>query len=372
MDFYYDLAGPEDDLALRRLIAETPMPGDLTSSFEREPGYFLGCSTMGHFCQVIVARCEETGEVAGMLCRACTPRFVNGRVEEVGYLTQLRVAQKYQGRHLLRGGKPFFMQCHADGRVRGYFLVAAAGNPAAHAAFMGRESEGFPTLRPLDSIATLGIIVGRQRRQSLPAGVSLEPGHPDVLSDVVAFLQREGARKQLFPCYREEDFISSGLTRDAHLEDMAVAWRDGQIVGTAGLWDQSAYKQTVIRGYHGSLRWLRPLYNIALRGMGAQPLPQPGERLNFAWVSFICVADDDAEVFDALLHRIYNRAVERGYAYLMLGFSERDALLAVARRFRHITYRSRIYVFDLDPAGPAAGFAASLDNRPCYVEVAQL
>lgn len=372
MRFTYDLATADDDLALRRLIAETPMAGNLTSTFEREPGYLLGCATMGDFCQVLVARCEATGEVAGMLCRAAAPRFVNGRVERVGYLTQLRVAGKYRGHHLLRDGRAFFVQRHADGQARGYFMAVAADNPEAHAAFIGREAEGFPAMRPLDDVYTLGIIVGRPKREADPAGVDIGPVSPDTLAEMVAYLRREGAARQLFPSIEVDDFQSTGLTRDLCLEDFLLARRAGQIVGTAALWDQVGFKQTVIRGYHGSLRVARPLINVALRGLGAQALPAPGERLNFAWVSFVSAANDDPAVCQALLHRLYNLAAARRYAFLMLGFSERDPLLAVARRFRHIPYHSRIYAFDFDAGGTGTGWAASLDNRVVHIEVAQL
>ncbi len=47
MEFSFELARPADDLALRKLLAETPMPGRITVSFERQPNYFMGCSIMG-------------------------------------------------------------------------------------------------------------------------------------------------------------------------------------------------------------------------------------------------------------------------------------------------------------------------------------
>src|SRR5688500_16082267 len=110
MTFHFDLATPDDDPAIRRLLATNPVPGHITLSYEREPDYFAGCGTMGHFWQVLVAREEETGRVVGLACRATRPLFVNGQVEEVGYLSQLRVDNAYRGRWLVAKG---FHKMHA-------------------------------------------------------------------------------------------------------------------------------------------------------------------------------------------------------------------------------------------------------------------
>jgi hypothetical protein len=56
-----------------------------------------------------------------------------------------------------------------------------------------------------------------------------------------------------------------------------------------------------------------------------------------------------------------------GKAYLMLGLADNDPLLAVVRRWLHVTYRSDLY------AGAAsAELLPRLDGRVPYVEIATL
>ena len=99
MNLQIDLAGPNDDAAIRRLLATNAMPGRITVTYEREPNYFAGCQTIGSGCQVLVARAED--QIAGVACRATRPMFVNGRVMKIGYLGQLRVAERFRGRWLV-------------------------------------------------------------------------------------------------------------------------------------------------------------------------------------------------------------------------------------------------------------------------------
>jgi hypothetical protein len=62
-------------------------------------------------------------------------------------------------------------------------------------------------------------------------------------------------------------------------------------------------------------------------------------------------------------------AAERGYAYLMLGLTENDPLLPVAKKFPHIAYHSSLYTACWADAGD---FYEQLDGRVPYIEIAAL
>ena len=128
------------------------------------------------------------------------------------------------------------------------------------------------------------------------------------------------------------------------IRDLVMARREDRIVGVLGLWDQSGYKQTVVQSYADPLRRARPLYNLAARLTGIQPLPGKGQHIRSAYASFVCVEHDDPGIFAALLREVTRLAATRGYAYLMLGLAERDPLLPTARGYPHIAYHSTLYV----------------------------
>jgi hypothetical protein len=369
MDFEFELARPEDDPALRRLLANTPMPGRLTVAFEREPDYFLGCGTMGRSWQIVVARLKSTGEIVGVLCRGVRPHFINGRPVNIGYIGQIRIAEKYRGLWLLQRGLRFFRQLHADGQAPGYWGVISDENAVARGVLVERSRKNFPVARQLARLHTLGIIL-RRPLQGLPFAGTIEPGSVETLPEIVAFLRQEGARRQLYPAYDEQDFTGSPATLGFDLRDFRVARQDGVIRGVIGLWDQAGYKQSVVRGFDRSLQLVRPFYNLGARLAGAAPLPGIGEHIHSAYASFICVANDDRPVFAALLRAVCNLAAERRYAYLMLGLAELDPLLPEGLRYAHISYFSRLYVgYWPEEAGE---FFERLDGRTPYIEIAML
>jgi len=345
----FSVATPGDDAALRALLANSAMPGRIRIRLEREPDYFAGCAAMGPFTQVLVAR--DSGRVVGLACRAVRPMYINGIREDVGYLGQLRVDPSYQGRSLVARGFAMLRELHADGRARGYVTTIVSGNAQAEGVLVGKRRPSMPRYRLLDSLFTLAI--GVKRRAGSPAGPIFDAGPAG--EPVLRFLAAHGPRRQLFPLFDDPPGV-----------DFVSVQRDGEIVGVAGLWDQSAYKQTVIDAYDRLLATARPFYNLVTRG---PRLPRPGSALRTAYGSFFCAKDDDPSIARELIAQLLQLAAERRLDHLLLGFSSRDPLLAAARAFRPIEYRSDIYTVAWDDGDD---FHDRLDSRPARLELATL
>lgn len=378
MSFTFDLATPDDDAALRQLLADNPMPGHIRISYQRAPNYFAGCGTMGHSWQIIVGRQQPTGEVTGLACRATRPLFVNGKEQQIGYLGQLRIDKDFRGRWILPRAFRYLYTLHNDGHVPAYLSTIIEDNRIAQGLLVEKPRRHYPAFREVVPLHTVAILLRRAWCPLAHISKHLKPaptlvisrGSEAILSDIVAFMRQDGKRKQFFPAYRETDFASdSPLTRDFRVEDFVIAKKDGKIVGIMGLWDQSAYKQSVVEGYSRGLKRLRSLINTFTVLIRAQPLPAPNEPIRFAYASFICIADNNPVIFRLLLHHLYHIASQRGYAFLMVGLAATDPLLAVAQRYLHLTYHSRLYTVCWQDG---ADFHQKLDGRIPYIELAAL
>src|SRR5437867_1123160 len=115
----FDLATPDDDAGLRALLRDNPMPGAISLTFEREPCYFRAANIEGDFHQTLVARAKGDGPIVGMVSRSARRMFVNGCVQPVGYMNQMRIAPAYgRGMYLARGvsqAYAVFRMLHDDG-----------------------------------------------------------------------------------------------------------------------------------------------------------------------------------------------------------------------------------------------------------------
>jgi hypothetical protein len=366
--YSFDLARPADDPAIGRLLRTNPVPGQMALTYEREPDYFLGSSVMGPLSQTLAAR-DESGQVVGLATRSVRPRFVNGSPQRVGYIGQLRVDPAHRGRWLLPQGFRLFHRLHQQDldRPTGYITTIIDGNREAEGLLVEKARRHYPAYRAVDRLLTLALIL--RRPKLVPTqGWQIRNAATVDLADLCAFWQTQAARRQFYPLLTPDD-VTGPHCRGLDLADVAVAVRRGQIVGTLALWDQSGYKQTVVRDYRADLRRIKPLYNLGMGILGGQPLTQIGQPIHAAYAAFAAVADDDPALFRSLLTWVYNRAVERGFAFLTLGLTARDPLLPAARVWLHIPYTSALYTVTW-PGDES--WHDRLDGRPGYVELATL
>src|SRR5262245_12807104 len=207
--YRFDLATPADDGDLRRVLAETPMPGWVSVAFRREPSYFAAAVVDGRFRQVGVARDCADGRVVGLGSRSVAPRYVNGRPEPVGYLSGLRLLEAHRNRGLAARGYTYFKKLHEDGRARLYLTTIAEDNLAARALLTSRRA-GLPPYHPAGRFLTAAIPLTRRAAPRPPAGVEVRPAESEDLPEVLSFLREAGPARQFFPCYEAGDFFTPG------------------------------------------------------------------------------------------------------------------------------------------------------------------
>ena len=160
------------------------------------------------------------------------------------------------------------------------------------------------------------------------------------------------------------------MLRGLELERLLLAERDGRLVGMIGGWDQHAFRQQVIHGYSGWLRWVRPFYNLASRLRGSSGLPAAGQQLRTLFAARYRSLGTMMRRFSATCWpRCRARSSGGPWSHLLLGLHERDPLLAVARRFQTACYTSLLFLVCW-PDGDAARLA--LDARPDYLELGSL
>jgi hypothetical protein len=364
MGIHIGLATPADDAHIRGLLRREPVPGRIAISYEREPDFSRGCDATGENATVLVARDLDTGVMAGVACRSEREVYVNAAPTRLGYLGQLRIDRRYRGRWLVSRGFSMLKQLHDRDPLPGYLAAVTVDNREAEGILVRKGRKVFPAFHPVASYCTLALPV---RRASSVSGVASATA--DDIPEMVRFLQTSGSRRQFFPVWSEARLISLTTRLGLRIEDVQIARRSGRIAGLIGLWDQSAYKQDVVRSYSGWIRLAVPLYNASAPWLRRPRLPKAGERIRSGYAVFICIEQDAPSVFGDLLAATLHRAAARGLDYVLMGLDERDPLFRTARERPHIPYRSRLFLAEWPEGGH---LHAQLDRRPSYVEIATL
>jgi hypothetical protein len=363
------LATRADEPEVRRLLRENPMAGAVRVSLEREPDAFVAAAVEGRPYHTVVARETASGRLVGMGHRAVMDVYVNGAPARVGYLSQLRVDGAYRGRRrlLARGYDLLAAQRGADEEPFDLTSIMADNGPALR--LLGAGLPGLPTYRPLGWFVTLVISAWRAPRWNV--GTPAEAGRPEHVGEIAACLDRNGTRYQLARRWPAAALASAERCPGLRPGDFRLAFGSGGgAIGTAALWDQSAFKQVVVRGYSPALARARWWINRGAWLLGAPRLPAPGRALPHAYLSHVAVDGDDTSVFERLLAAVLAEARRRGYAYVVAGFAERHPFLAVVRRRCRVReYGSVLHVVH---GADGAHAASILDGRVPHVEVALL
>lgn len=365
----FELAGPEADQELQGLLRDNPMPGRISLTLERGPSFFLGAGIEGDVHQTVVARERATGVAIGLCSRSVRPVFMNGQEARLGYFSQLRVSEAWRSRRgVVQGGFALCRQLHEREQVPLYVTTILEDNVVARR-LLEAGLKDLPTYTARERLVTYALPIWRVRPVDA-RGLAIRAGRAADLPAIAAFLCAHYARYQFAPRWSVADLSHPERCRGLSPEDFTLAWRGDELVGCVSLWDQEGFKQTVIRGYGPPLDRLRPGLNLLAPWLGLPRLPAVGERLRHAFLAHLAVRDEDPATCRALLLTAANRSLDRGFAYLTLGLAERHPLSAVVRRtFRHLTYKSLLYVVHW-PDG--AGAASALDGRIPHLEMAVL
>jgi hypothetical protein len=366
--YEFQLATRADDAPLRAILAATPMPGNVSVSFRRDPSFFDAAVVDGAFHQVVVCRDHEEDRIVGFGCRSVRDRFVNGQPLAVGYLSSLRLLPEYRRLGLVARGYAYLRSLHRDGMTPFYLTTIAQGNERALSTLTTGRA-GLPGYLFAGRYHTLVIPISRRlHRFTCPdATLQIREATPFDRDALIAFLQSVGPARQFFPCLGPADFFEATSTfRNLTPGDVMLAFRRGRLVGTLGGWDQQGFRQSVVERYGRLLGWLRPLYNARAMIWGRPLLARVGEPLRCLMAAIPTVLEDDAVVFESLLKAVLARASGGCADYLLVGLHETDPLLRWARRLAAESYVTRLYLVCWEDGD---SLRARLDDRPSYLEL---
>ncbi len=364
MSFAFRLADPSDDDALRAILAQTEMDGSIGLSFRREPSFFTAEQAGNIDSQTLVYADRETGRVTGFGGRTIRRAYVGGRAVDVGYLSMLRGLPETRGGIGLARGYAYLKRLHADGKAPFYYTTILDENQSARSLLTSGRA-GLPIYTP---IATLVTYLLPLRRAVSTASDFVVRADADLLPPAVHCLDDWNRRHQLAPVVGIEDLAANtSMFPGFDFRDMYLVLDGNRVTGTLGVWDQQAFKQTIVASYSPNMRRIRPLYNAFARMRGIPSLPAIGAPVKTVYAAFVSSADDDPCVMESLIGAARRDWSGRGFDYLALGIVQGHALEPVIATAACRKINSTLYLVNWADDGvmlPAFG--------PVHVEIATL
>lgn len=330
------LAEDADAAGLLRLYECDAAEGDVAVLTTRRPNPLASLRTEGDRVVFPVVTDNAAGAIIGG--GACVVRraLVGGEVRTVGYLTGLKLLPQY------RRQVPLFAQVYGFCReqtpdVELYYTTIMADNVAAQR-LLGRRRRGMPEYRPAGDYTTW--CFRTPSRQHLVRGLTLALG---AASDLV------GVGFDLEP------------VRPLAPEVWVLRNRNGEVVASAGVWDQRAHRQHIVTRYSG--RFER-LHRLPTAWAGYPRLPRPGAVAGQAAVTQLWVRDWEPAIARAFLGALSR--THRSFDYLIWGAHASHPLASPLASLRGVRLASLLYTVHWDDA------CRALSGRPVALDVALL
>jgi len=342
----YQLAQREHEPELRRALRENTIPGWISLSYEREPDYFFAASLEGDIHDTVIGLDLASGKIMGIGTRSVQKRFVEELATNIGYLGQLRVSRDYRNKlRALKYGFQYYRQFLHNDASAPYYLTSIISDNDRAKRLLTSNLNGYPTYRYFGTLNTLAIPTRAQKIQNISANINLQIATPDDIEDIVACLNRNNQRFQFASYWTVKDLESNSRCRGLSINDFLLAKENNRIVGCLALWDQSKFKQVIVRDYNRLIKRGRPIINAFSRILGYPSLPQVDTPVSQVYISHLAVDDDDDSVAMPLLKFATNIAARKNHNLVLLGLSQKHpSLPRIKRSFKHIGYTSYIYL----------------------------
>lgn len=349
------LAVPGDDAAIRRLLRQRALDGEIRLTLEREPDYFASLDRESLRHDTLLVESAENGELIGMGSRLVQSAWRSGDVGPLGYLSQIRLQEGH--RLPPRAARQAWQRLGATrlGEEAPFDLTSITLDNRSARRLLEHGLPGQPRYHAIGDYRVHALATGRALPE--PQGVELREADETDWQEILAWRLARRRRASLALAGPEEARVLR-----------LVARRRGRLLAGLAVLDATPWRQLVVRGYVGRLAMLRPTLNLARALTGTPRLPRVGEPLRCGQVVDLAHAPGEEPAAIALLRAAACRAAGFGLDLLLVGHAERDPLGAWLRHTlpgRH--YRTRLYAVAWSPI-PAPALEAlregDLDLEP--------
>jgi hypothetical protein len=185
---------------------------------------------------------------------------------------------------------------------------------------------------------------------------------------LVDFFNRRAEQYQFSPVLTEVWLHSLSGKKGLSLRDFWLVKDNNDLRGCLAIWDQRAFKQTIVRGYRFPLSTLRGPYNLFAGVTKRLKFPAMGEKLEQAFMSFAAFDSSANDLAVEAVSEGLARARQKGAEAGILGVSVANPIAGILKK----SLQASVYRTCIETVSWPESPGPILDGRPPQPEVAIL
>jgi len=333
-------ANATDEERLRQLYSEKSRDGAIQINLDRTPNFVDALQVEGFENGIFSVEDTQTGVIVGTGIRNIRKCFINGKFENVGYLSGLRVASTYRKSRAMAMIFIKLRQLYLKGECKGYLCSVFNSNKAALEILTSGKA-GMPTFKRVGQLNTF-IFKPKQIHSNINKNILIRRLETNDIDKFLKFLHSEGSKRQFFPYYTHNDLTnSSGLLKDLHNSDIIIAIEENEIISCLALWNQNTFRRWKVEGYSAGVKILRPFLNGIFSLLTLPRLPKEHSKFNYRLLSLVCIRDNDRNIFAELFNYAIHGLDKKEAVLISASFFENDSLIQVLPKFK-FSFKSTI------------------------------
>ncbi len=321
-------AFPSDGGEILRVLESSAAKGSIELIYTRRPDAYDSYMKDAPEAQVFVSR--DGDRIVGTCAELVREVYIGGEVRRAAYICGLKKDAEYDGGI---GFGPALIRDLQQDSTDFYFCSVVTENTDARRMF--EKTRRILSMDSLTGYKTFIInpkVNVKAPRHTLTFRRATEADADKLL----AFLNTEGKKKDMFPVVKSpNDFYNLSWG------DFCMLLDGENIIATAALWNQTAYKQYMVKRYGGIMKLAR-ISNPLLSALRYVKLPKENEPLDFPMLSFFLVKEDDADLCRILLKEVAH-VISRSYGMFVIGFPEDHFAFPILNQLPGISFETRIY-----------------------------
>ncbi len=276
--------------------------GRISLILDYSPDIWNSLSVEGDTSEILMVNDTKNNKVAGVVILSQKLCYFHGKIHNVGYVSGLRVTEDYQGTVVIALLFKAFKEYCKKNDLKIWFYSVFKNNEKGLKLF-SKSNKRLPVFEPIVDMKTYIF-----KHRYLPntkdvEGIYISPGGNEDIDDIVEFIKLEGNSRAHLPAYSVEQIhYGKGLLNGMSVSDLAVASKNGKIIGIMGLWNQSVFRRWKVMGYSNTINALLPIINISTKLLGYPKLPAIYCNIEYNILSLMIIQNDDIEVFKILFN----------------------------------------------------------------------
>lgn len=328
--FEFSLASKKDSSQILELFEDMDFSGDISVLFTRRPNPYTSLMKEGEKTIIPIVRDMTDGTICAMGCCIIRKAFINGKVQNVGYLTGLKIKKEYKS--LLHMFKNVYKFLHEETRdlVDIYYTTILEDNKHAQR-LLEKRRKGMPSYHYKGDYTVY--CFSKSAYNLKPRDKNMNRYKFELSSkDKVREFYNDNLKKYNFSPIDADLY---GLTDD---DFFTIKDEEGNIVAACALWNQKEYKQYIVTKYSGILNYIS---KFPTNWLGYPKFPNKNIPINYASISLFIVKNMDLQIAQYFLRQVAQ--YDEKYELLMLGLFENNSFNNIFDDVKHIKYKSRFY-----------------------------